>query len=74
MKNNSFARFACALFIFENFVDVLVLSKTGNDRFCSFADEVSDMTTNIQFFRQQKLLSREKLRNLKLQGISLKQG
>ena len=34
MKNNSFARFAHAFFIFEHFSDVLVLSMTLNDLFC----------------------------------------
>ena len=41
MKNNSFARFARAVFIFGHFKDVLVLSTTWNDLFCSCVDEVS---------------------------------
>ena len=41
MKNNSFARFARAYFIFEHFADVLVLSTTWNDLFCSCVDDVS---------------------------------
>ena len=51
MKNTSFARFACALFMFGNFVHVLALSTTCmNDLFCSCADDVSDMMTNVQFY------------------------
>ena len=41
MKNNNFARFARAFFIFWHFEDVLVLSTTGNDLFCSCVDDVS---------------------------------
>ena len=41
MKNIIFARFARAFFIFWHFVDVLVLSTTWNDLFCSCADDVS---------------------------------
>ena len=41
MKNNSFARFACAFFIFWRFADVLVLSMTWNDLFCSCVDDVT---------------------------------
>ena len=41
MKNNIFARFARAFFIFWHFVDVLVLSTTWNDLFCSCVDDVS---------------------------------
>ena len=41
MKNSIFARFARALFIFWHFVDVLVLSTTWNDLFCSCVDEKS---------------------------------
>ena len=41
MKNNSFARFARAVFIFWHFEDVLVLSTTWNDLFCSCVDDVS---------------------------------
>jgi len=41
MKSNSFACFACALFIFGHFADVLVLSTTWNDLFCSCVDDVS---------------------------------
>ena len=36
-----FARFARAIFIFWHFEDVLVLSKTRNDLFCSCVDDVS---------------------------------
>ena len=40
-KNNSFARFARAFFIFfSHFADVLVLSTTWNDLFCSCGDDV----------------------------------
>ena len=41
MKNNIFARFARAFFIFWHFVDVLVLSTTLNYLFCSCVDDVS---------------------------------
>ena len=41
MKNSIFARFARTLFIFWHFEDVLVLSKTWNDLFCSCVDDVS---------------------------------
>ena len=40
-KNSIFARFARAFFIFWHFVDVLVLSTTWNDLFCSCVDDVS---------------------------------
>ena len=41
MKNSIFARFARAYFIFWHFEDVLVLSTTCNDLFCSCVDDVS---------------------------------
>ena len=41
MKNIIFARFARAFFIFWHFEDVLVLSTTWNDLFCSCVDDVS---------------------------------
>ena len=41
MKNRIFARFARAFFIFWHFEDVLVLSTTWNDLFCSCVDDVS---------------------------------
>ena len=41
MKNSIFARFARAFFIFWHFVDVLVLSTTWNEMFCSCVDDVS---------------------------------
>ena len=41
MKNCIFARFARAVFIFWHFEDVLVLSATWNDLFCSCVDDVS---------------------------------
>ena len=43
MKNSIFARFARAYFIFWHFdhEDVLVLSTTSNDLFCSYVDDVS---------------------------------
>ena len=41
MKNSSFARFARAFFIFWHFDDVLVLSTTWNELFCSCVDNVS---------------------------------
>ena len=41
MKNSIFARVARAFFIFWHFVDVLVLSTTSNDLFCSCVDDVS---------------------------------
>ena len=40
-KTRIFARFARALFIFWHFEDVLVLSTTWNDLFCSCVDDVS---------------------------------
>ena len=36
-KNNCFARFARAFFVFSHFADVLVLSTTRKDLFCSCA-------------------------------------
>ena len=41
MKNSIFARFARAFFIFWHFADVLVLSTTWNDLFCSYMGDVS---------------------------------
>ena len=41
IKNNSFARFARAFFIFWHLADVLDLSTTWNDLFCSCLDDVS---------------------------------
>ena len=41
IKNNSFARFARAFFIFSHFADVLVRSTTWNDLFCSCVDDLS---------------------------------
>ena len=41
MKNSIFARFARAILVFWHFVDVLVLSTTWNDLFCSCVDDVS---------------------------------
>ena len=41
MKNSIFARFARAFFISWHFEDVLVLSTTWNDLFCSCVDDVS---------------------------------
>jgi len=41
MKNSIFACFARAFFIFWHFADVLVLSTTWNDLFCSCVDDVS---------------------------------
>ena len=41
MKNSTFARFALAFFIYWHFEDVLVLSTTWNDLFCSCVDDVS---------------------------------
>ena len=41
MENSIFARFARAFFIFWHFEDVLVLSTTWNDLFCSCVDDVS---------------------------------
>ena len=41
MENSIFARFARAYFIFWQFEDVLVLSTTWNDMFCSCVDDVS---------------------------------
>ena len=41
VKNNRFARFARAVFTFGHSADVLVLSTTWNDLFCSCEDDVS---------------------------------
>ena len=41
MKNSIFARFARAFLIFWHFEDVLVLSTTWNDLFCTCVDDVS---------------------------------
>ena len=41
MKNSISARFARAFFMFWHFVDVLVLSTTWNELFCSCVDDVS---------------------------------
>ena len=41
MKNSTFARFARAFFIFGHLADVLDLSTTWNDLFCSCPDDVS---------------------------------
>ena len=41
MKNISFSHFARVFFIFWRFEDVLVLSTTWNDQFCSCVDDVS---------------------------------
>ena len=41
IKNSSLARFTRAFYIFGHFADVLVLSATSNDLFCSGVDEVS---------------------------------
>ena len=41
MKNNSFALFARAFFIFWDIEDVLVLSTTWNDLFCSCVEDMS---------------------------------
>ena len=41
MKNSIFARFARAFFIFWHFKEVLVLSTTWNNLFCSCVDDVS---------------------------------
>ena len=41
VKNNSFARFARAVFIFGHVADVLVLSTTWNDLFCSCVNDVT---------------------------------
>jgi len=41
MKNSIFACFAHAFFNFWHFVDVLVLSTTWNDQFCSWVEDMS---------------------------------
>ena len=41
IKNSTFARFAPSFFIFWHFEDVLVVSMTWNDLFCSCVDDVS---------------------------------
>lgn len=40
MKNNSFAWFTRAFFIFKHFADVLVVSTTWNGLFCSCVEDV----------------------------------
>ena len=45
MKNSIFARFARAFFIFWHFEDVLFVSTTWNDLFCSCVDDVN--MTNV---------------------------
>ena len=50
MKNTIFARFAPAFFIFWHFEDILVLSTTWNDLFCSCVD---DVTIRWQMFNSQ---------------------
>ena len=50
MKNNRFARFARAFFIFGHSADVLVLSTTWNDLFCSCEDDVSTRWQMFNFF------------------------
>ena len=56
MKNNSFARYARAYFIFVHFADVLVLSTTWNDLLCSCVDELSVwcQTFNFVFLSQKR--------------------
>ena len=49
MKNGIFARFARAFFIFWHFVDVLVLSTTWNNLFCSCVDDVSKWLQMFNF-------------------------
>ena len=49
MKNRIFARFARAFFIFWHFEDVLVLSTTWNDLFCSCVDDVSIWSQMFNF-------------------------
>ena len=41
MKNNIFARFARAFLVFWHFKDILVPSRTRNDLFCSYVDDLS---------------------------------
>ena len=48
MKSRIFARFARAFVIFWHFVDVLVLSMTWNDLFCSCVRR-EHILTNVQF-------------------------
>ena len=49
MKKSIFARFARAFFIFWRFEDVLVLSTTWNDLFCSCVDDVSRWSQMFHF-------------------------
>ena len=55
-KNNSFARFARAFFIFVHFAHVLVLSTTWNDLFRSCVDDVSIwwQMSNLVFLSQKR--------------------
>ena len=48
MKNNSFAGFARAFFIFAHFARVLVLSTTWND-LLQLCGRREHMVTNVQF-------------------------
>ena len=49
LKNSFFARFARAFLIFWHFKDVLVLSTTWNDLFCSCVDDVSIWSQMFNF-------------------------
>ena len=49
MKISIFARFARAFFIFWHFEDVLVLSATWNDLFCSCVDDVGIWSQMFNF-------------------------
>ena len=51
MKNSIFARFARAFLIFWHFEDVLDLSTTWNDPFCSCVDDVSIWWQMFNFVR-----------------------
>ena len=49
MKNFFFARCARAFFIFEHLTDLLVLSTTWNEQFCSWMDDVNNWWQMFNF-------------------------
>ena len=55
-KSSIFARFAPAFFIFWHFEDVLVLSMTWNDFFCSYVDDVNIWWRMFNFVLSQALV------------------
>ena len=73
MENSTFARFARAYFIFWHFEDVLVLSTTWNDLFCSCVDDVSIWWQMFNFvFLCPKRLFQFNTRTVRTQFSSIK--